>query len=128
MTVDRSRGVLFGADLYVGGRLRYLRQDENLNGIIAGLEQILTYDFDTLLCSHRGLIQPAKEKLALKLEYLEDLRQKARSLHQEGAPLEVIVRRLLGREDFVSYFSGGHFSKKNLIVACLRDNGSAHPV
>jgi glyoxylase-like metal-dependent hydrolase (beta-lactamase superfamily II) len=124
--LDRQRGVLFGADLYVGGRLRYLRQDENLNGIINGLERILGYDFDTLLCSHRGVIQPAKEKLRGKLEYLQELRVKARSLRQKGVSLEAIVHRLLGREDFVSRVSFGHFSKRNLIVACLREDGSVH--
>jgi len=122
--LDHDRGALFGADLYVGGRLRYLRQDENLNGIIAGLRRILTFDFDTLLCSHRGLVPPAKEKLALKLEYLEELRAQARSLEQKEVPVEGIVHRLLGREDFVSYFSLGHFSKRNLIVACLREDGA----
>jgi glyoxylase-like metal-dependent hydrolase (beta-lactamase superfamily II) len=122
--LDRTRGVLFGADLYVGGRLRYLRQDENLNGIVAGLRHILTCDFGTLLCSHRGLVRPAKEKLALKLEYLEELREKARSLQRKEVPPETIARHLLGREDFVSYFSFGHFSKRNLIAACLQEDGS----
>ena len=125
--LDRNRGVLFGADLYVGGRLRYLRRDENLNGIMAALRQAVTLDFDTLLCSHRGVVRSAKEKLAEKLAYLEELRSKTRSLREEGLPLGLTVTRLLGREDSVCYLSRGHFSKRNLIVACLREDGSAEP-
>ena len=125
--LDHSRGLLFGADLYVGGRLRYLRQDENLNGIIASLERILTYDFDTLLCSHRGIVRPAKEKLKAKLDYLEELRATARKLHSDGQSFASITRSLLGPEDFVGAASMGHFSKRNLIVACLRQDGSALP-
>jgi glyoxylase-like metal-dependent hydrolase (beta-lactamase superfamily II) len=123
--LDRNRGVLFGADLYVGGRLRYLRQDENLNGIIASLEQIVEVDFDTLLCSHRGVVQSAREKLRAKLDYLEELRSKALALHAEGIEVEQISLRLLGKEDLVSHLSRGHFSKRNLIVACLQKDGSA---
>lgn len=125
--LDHSRGLLFGADLYVGGRLRYLRQDENLNGIIASLERILTYNFDTLLCSHRGIVRPGKEKLAAKLDHLEELRATARKLHGDGRSIGSITRSLLGAEDFVSAASMGHFSKHNLIVACLRQDGSALP-
>ncbi len=122
--LDRRRGVLFGADLYVGGRLRYLRRDENLSGIISSLERALTYDFDTLLCSHRGIIAPAREKLQQKIDFLEELRATARGLHRQGRSLSAITKRLLGSEDFVSVASLGHFSKRNLIAACLSEDGS----
>ena len=125
--LDRSRGVLFGADLYIGSRLRYLRRDENLNGIISGLERILTFDFDTLLCSHRGIVRPAREKLRAKLDYLRDLRSEALELEHQGTPLASIVTRLLGHEDMVSRFSLGHFSKRNLISACLSKDGAVDP-
>ena len=122
--LDRNRGVLFGADLYVGGRLRYLRRDENLCGIMSSLQRALTYDFDTLLCSHRGIVEPAKERLQAKLDFLEELRATARELRRSGRPLADITRQLLGREDFVGLASLGHFSKRNLIAACLSDDGS----
>ena len=123
--LDRERGVLFGADVYVGSRLRYLRLDENLNGIISGLEHILRFDFDTLLCSHRGIVSPAHGKLRQKLKYLLELRESARSLEHEVLGVERIVRLLLGPEEFLSHFSFGHFSKTNLIHACLDSAGSA---
>lgn len=122
--LDSDRGVLFSADLYIGSHLRYLRIDENLSGIITSLERALTYDFDTLLCSHRGVVQPAKTKLRAKLDSLYELREQARSLAAEGLPLRSIVSRLLGNEDFISAVSRGHFSKRNLIAACLTRDGS----
>jgi glyoxylase-like metal-dependent hydrolase (beta-lactamase superfamily II) len=116
--LDRRRGLLFAADLYVG-KLRYLRRDENLDGIIRSLRRILEYEFDTLLCSHRGIIEPAHEALRDKLDHLVSLRDEARSLAARGLPVGAITKRLLGPEDMISRVSLGHFSKRNLIAQCL---------
>lgn len=116
--LDRRRGVLFGADVFIG-KLRYLRRDENLTGIITGLERILTYDFGTLLCSHRGVVEPAHEALRAKLDHLVSLRDEALALADQGLSVRGIARRLLGPEDAISRLSLGHFSKQNLIAQCL---------
>jgi glyoxylase-like metal-dependent hydrolase (beta-lactamase superfamily II) len=118
--LDRQRGALFAADLYIASRLRYLRKDEDLAGILDSLRRALTVDFDTLLCSHRGVVGNAKKNLRRKLDFLESLCQQAAALGRGGSSLEQITRRLLGPEDLVSRISGGHFSKKNLIGECLR--------
>ncbi|MDH3254057.1 MAG: MBL fold metallo-hydrolase [Acidobacteriota bacterium] len=125
--LDAGRGLLFGADLYVATRLRYLRRDEDLPALMASLRRILDYEFDTLLCSHRGIVEPAKEKLENKLAHLVELRERAHALRAEGCSVDRIVRRLLGPEDMVSRASLGHFSKRNLILGCLTtaDNTTA---
>jgi glyoxylase-like metal-dependent hydrolase (beta-lactamase superfamily II) len=125
--LDRERGVLFGADVYVGRRLRYLRRDENLNGIIVGLERLLTFDFEILLCSHRGVVPSAHQRLRDKLDYLIDLRERATSLGRRGHSAPEITRRLLGAEDLITSLSRGHFSKRNLVLACLDPDGLARP-
>ncbi len=116
--LDRRRGVLFGADVFIG-RLRYLRRDEDLAGIISGLEHVLTYEFGTLLCSHRGVVEPAHEALRAKLDHLVSMRDEAMALSAQGLSVRAITGKLLGPEDMISRASFGHFSKRNLIAQCL---------
>ncbi len=120
-----SRGVLFGADLYVARRQRYLRADEELAGILASLRRALDLDFDTLLCSHRGVVENAHRRLGEKLAYFEELRDRVLQLAGRGWPVGRITRRLLGREGPVALASGLHYSKRNLILGCLRSGEAA---
>ena len=117
--LDRRRRVLFGADLYVGRRQRYLRSDEVLSGILESLRRALDLDFDTLLCSHAGVLENGKERLRLRLEYLEELCAKAAALAAEGVEVAEISRRLLGPEDHIGLMSRLEFSKRNLVAGCL---------
>ncbi|MFQ5349140.1 MAG: MBL fold metallo-hydrolase [Thermoanaerobaculia bacterium] len=117
--VEPRRRVLFGADLYVGRRQRYLRADESLTGILVSLRRALGLEFDTLLCSHRGVVEDGKGRLRARLAYLEELCGRAASLAEEGLEVAEISRRLLGPEDHVGRMSRLRFSKRNLIRGCL---------
>lgn len=118
--LDRERGVLFAADLYVATRLRYLRYDEDLSLHVASLHRALELDFDTLLCSHRGVLTDGKERLRKKIDYLESLAEQAAELAERGLSARRITRELAGREDLVWYVSRGQYSKIHLIRGCLR--------
>jgi glyoxylase-like metal-dependent hydrolase (beta-lactamase superfamily II) len=115
-----ERGWLFSGDAYIASRPRYLRADEDLGQQIESLRRLLALEFDTLLCSHRGVIEEGQGALRRKLDYLEGLRQEARALHAQGLGRAEITRRLLGREGPMRWLTGFHFSKRNLIRACLR--------
>ncbi len=129
--LEPRQGWLFAGDLYVTGRPRYLRSDEDVGQTIASLRRLESLSFDTLLCAHRGSLKKGPERLRKKREYLEELRGAARRRHRAGDTLEVITRALLGREDFLSWFSGFHFSKRNLVRSCLEgvnsETDSNHP-
>jgi len=117
--LERRRRILFGADLYVTRRQRYLRSDESLAGILASLRSALELDFDTLLCAHRGVVEDGKGRLRNRLEYFERLCDQAAALAAKGIELAEISRRLLGPEDYISWMSRLEFSKRNLIAECL---------
>ncbi len=125
--LDRERRLLFAADLYLGRRLRYLRADEDLDGILASLRRCLDADFDTLLCSHRGIVPDAKAALAEKLENLLALRAEVHRHAASGEPVRRVTRRLLGPEDALSWLSALHFSKRNLVRACLTPSPTTSP-
>ncbi len=114
-----ERGWLFSGDLFVAALPRYLRSDEDFPEQLKSIRSILEHEFDTVFCAHRGVVANGRLAFRRKLEYLETLRLRARRLHQEGREVPEITRLLLGKEDFLSWFSGGHFRKSNLIKACL---------
>lgn len=117
--LDPERGWLFAGDLYISSKTRYLRQDEDLRAEIESLRRIVAYDFETVFCSHRGVVRSGKEALRRKLEFLESLCEQVAHLRAEGRSLQEIKRRLVGREDLMTWITGYHFSKANLIAACF---------
>jgi glyoxylase-like metal-dependent hydrolase (beta-lactamase superfamily II) len=117
--LERERGWLFAGDLYIAARTRLLRQDEDLGAEIASLRRVLGCDFDTLFCAHRGVLGDGKTVLRRKLDFLESLCQQVADLHGQGRSVPEITRVLLGREGLMTLVTGYHFSKRNLIAACL---------
>ncbi|PNU19611.1 MBL fold metallo-hydrolase [Geothermobacter hydrogeniphilus] len=118
--LEAEHGWLFSGDLFVGDRTRFLRQDEGLGELLQSLRKILTCDFQTLFCAHRGVVKDGKRAISAKLQHLESLCDSSRELYRQGLPPAEISRRLLGREELVSLVTGYHFSKRNLIRACLQ--------
>lgn len=114
-----ERGWLFSADLYVASRIKYGRPEDRLHQEIESLRRVLALPFGQLFCSHRGPVENGRQALSQKLDYLIGLREEAQSLRARGWSIAAIQRQLLGREDLVSYLSGFHFCKRNLIRACL---------
>ena len=120
-----ERGWLFSGDLYIAARTRYLRRDESVDLQIASLRRVLKLDFETLLCSHRGVLEEGRQLLERKLDYLAALRDKARELRARGLEVYEISRLLLGREGWMRRFTRAHFSKENLIESCLEGAGTS---
>ena len=117
--LEPDRGWLFTGDLYIAARVRFLRADEQLDPEIASLRLVSKLDFETVFCAHRGRVDDGRAAVLRKLDFLEELRGKVRRLHDEGRSVAEISRMLLGRETLISWFTGHHFSKRNLIQACL---------
>lgn len=123
--LEPNRGWLFSGDLFIGANTRYLRADEDYDGILRSLRLCLSHDFDVVFCAHRGIVRDGRAAIQAKLDALEALREQSRRLQQQGQSLREITRRLLGREDLVTWLSHGHFSKKNLIRGSLTGHGAS---
>jgi glyoxylase-like metal-dependent hydrolase (beta-lactamase superfamily II) len=118
--LEPDRGWLFAGDLFIASKILYLRRDEDLAVMLESLRLIQRYDFDTVFCSHRGIVPDGKKALKKKLDNLEALCEQAGSLYRAGNDSGAITRQLLGKESLASWISGGDFTKRNLIEACLR--------
>ena len=124
----KERGYLFSGDLYLSKSLTHMRVDENLQQLMESIVKVLQYEFDVLLCSHRGIVSDGHSALTQKLNNLKELCQQAQELHKQGTAEPEIVKQLLGPEDLVSWISRYILSKRNLIrQATMVDLSSLAP-
>jgi len=115
----RERGWLLSADLYIANHLKFLRIDEHIPTIIDSTKRVLGYDFETILCPHKGIVEQGKQRLAEKVDFLINLAGETQNLHGQGYSDREITRKLLGKENLMSLLSGYNFSKINLVRSCL---------
>jgi glyoxylase-like metal-dependent hydrolase (beta-lactamase superfamily II) len=117
--LEPHRSWLFTGDLYIASKPRFMRVDENVDDEIESLRRVLDMEFGTLFCAHRGIVADGPEAIRAKLDYLVSLRERVRELRREGRSISEITRLLLGREKLMSFITLFHFSKRNLVRACL---------
>lgn len=115
--LEPHRGWVFSGDLYVASKPKYALSWEDPNQEIESLRHLLTHDFQTVFCSHRGILEDGRAAIARKLNYLLALREQVRHYRQTGDSMKDIKKRLMGRETFLFYFSFGEYSKSNYIRA-----------
>lgn len=116
---DEERRWLFSGDLFVHERVRYWRRDELPLQIVASLRRVLALEPLFMVCSHAGFVTDPQPRLRRKIEAIEQTEERVRELRGRGWPVARISRELLGREGFMTYFSRGEFSKRNLVRALL---------
>ncbi|XP_004344268.2 hypothetical protein CAOG_06647 [Capsaspora owczarzaki ATCC 30864] len=128
MTVmfDPARGHLFSGDLFVTSKPLMMRNDEDVNDEIASLRRVLSLDWNTLFCAHRGFVSDGKKLLQQRLDHFLEMRAKATELNHQGLSHRAIASKLFGKEEALYYLSRGHFSKKHLVEGLL--SAPHHPV
>lgn len=114
-----QEGWLFGGDLFLMERAKYVRRIDDVAQWMASLRAILTYDFDLLFCGHAGRVPNAKEAIRRKIAYWEEIGEKARAMAAQGHRPQAIRHALLGSEGILTYWSRGRFAKLNLIEQLL---------
>lgn len=120
----RERGWLFTGDLFLAERLRFLRADEDLTGLIASLEVAAALPAETVFCAHRGPVRGGVAALRRKAQHLTALRESIRDGLARGRSQVELTRRLVGREGYLSLLSAGHFSARNFVRAVARGAGA----
>jgi glyoxylase-like metal-dependent hydrolase (beta-lactamase superfamily II) len=124
---ERERGWLFTGDLFLAERLRYLRADEDLAALIASLDRVSALPARQVFCAHRGLVRGGVDALRRKRDHLVAWRDRARELLAEGLPEREVARRVVGREGFLTWFSGGRFAARNFVRAAREVRPSSSP-
>lgn len=119
---EQREGWLFGGDLFLHERARYLRPTEDARVILESLYRVLALRPRRLFCGHAGVVEDACGALERKIAYWEELAERAQALRAAGHSLHAIRDELLGAEGWMGRATGGDFSKINLIRSLLGEN------
>ena len=114
-------GWLFTGDAYVGGRDRALRAGFNIHQIIDSLKKLAELPAGRLFPASGSVVPNPAAALASKIAYLEETRQKVRTLHAQGRSASQIRDALFGREMAIAYVTLGDFSGLNLVRSYLAE-------
>lgn len=117
---NREKKWMFGGDLFVQSTPKSLFAFESVPTIIDSLKKILTYDFQTYICSHAGVILQGRKAIEKKLNYLEDVQHKVLSLHESGLSQKEIREKLFPKRHPMHYFSLFENSPKHIINSILQ--------
>ncbi len=116
-----QKGWLFTGDLFITTRPRIVRKVEDPLQEMESLRRVLRYDFQEIFCSHRGILKNGRRLLQEKLDFLETIYGETARLLAQGRSIPTITRQLLGNEGLLSWITGFHFARQNLIEAFARD-------
>ena len=120
--LDQREGRVFTGDLYVRDKTSVIMRQENLPVLMESLRRLLTRDFDTVFCSHSGVIENGYQRIQQKLAHLEELRGQVLHLHSLGLGIKEIHRRMYPKRLPITYFSGGEFSTYYIVRSLIEDN------
>jgi len=121
-----QEGWLFTGDLFITTRPRIIRKVEDPLEEMNSLRRVLKYEFQVIFCSHRGVQKRGRQLLQEKLQFLEEIYHQTAHLLKKGKSTAEISRQLLGTEGLLTWITGFHFAKKNLIEAFAREILNSH--
>jgi len=111
---------LFTGDLFMGRQVKYFRPHENFTQTLHSLRELASREVGDLFCAFKGHIPDGKAALLAKIAQMEGLQAETLRLRDEGLTPKKIRNRLLGKEDKMTFFTGGDFSKIHVIESILK--------
>ncbi|MBC7790255.1 MAG: MBL fold metallo-hydrolase [Anaerolineae bacterium] len=121
---DADRETLFAADLFLGVKVRVARPGEDPRALARSLRAAAALQPRTMFDAHRGLVENPVSALNAKADWLDGMVAAIDSKIAAGQSDAAITREVLGKEDYVGYFSGGDLSKRNFVRAVRATIGS----
>lgn len=117
---NKEKGWMFGGDLYIQPTPKSLFAFESVPEIITSLKKILTYDFETYICSHAGVKINGRQAIENKLGYLEKVQLQVQSLHNQGMDPHAIRQKLFPKSHPMHYLSFFENSPRHLVNSILK--------
>src|SRR6185312_5639646 len=102
---NREKKWMFSGDLFVQSTQKSLFAFESVPEIIKSLKKLLTYEFETLICSHAGVIREGRKAIEKKLNFLQSVQQEVGMFHQKGLSPKEIRKKLFPKSHPMHYFS-----------------------
>lgn len=118
---------LFSADAFIGGQERAWTPEFEMFGVISSLRTLAALRPQKMFPGSGRVRRTPLPELHGKIGQLLGLCRDVAQLDELGLPTSEIVRRLLGGEPRIRFWTQGHFSGANLIEACRRYNAIFDP-
>jgi glyoxylase-like metal-dependent hydrolase (beta-lactamase superfamily II) len=125
---DETTGTLFGADLFLGVKVRVAHLNENPRELVRSLRAAAALGPDRLFDAHRGLVPRPAQALGAKAEWLEETIGRIDALADSGVSDAEIRRRVLPGRDAVDVVSRGDYTRLNFVRAVRRTQDGAPSV
>ena len=118
---DEETGRLFSGDLFLATKTKLIMDTESVPVMISSIRELLTFDFETIFCSHAGYLHNGRRLLKQKLDYLVTIYGEVDGLYAEGISIEEIDRRLFPKRYPIVEISKGEFNSINIILSIIED-------
>lgn len=120
---EQQRGWLFSGDLFVGGKDRALRLDNDIYQIIASLKRIAALQLTRIFPGSARIRDYPRQEILDKINYLEEIGDRVVALHKRGLNARAISRQVFGRPLLIEFATMGDFTRLGLVNSYLRGKG-----
>jgi len=118
---DAGEGAIYTGDLFVTPKTKLCLRWENACEVMDSLEKLLELDFQTVFCSHAGIIKNGRELLKMKLDYLENLQGEVLQLHNSGWDIGSIAKKYFPKTAILKYLSFNEWSSEHLVKSLIEN-------
>jgi glyoxylase-like metal-dependent hydrolase (beta-lactamase superfamily II) len=114
---DAARETLFGADLFLGVRVRVTHPwpREDVRAEVTALRRVIALRPKRYFDAHRGLVPDPVSQLTAKVHWLEHTIAEVDALIARGWSDAAVVRRVFGGEESWSFLTGFDYSRRNFV-------------
>jgi glyoxylase-like metal-dependent hydrolase (beta-lactamase superfamily II) len=120
--VEREQGWCFSGDIFITGRPKVIRADEDVSGLISSMLLLAGLPTERLILftSMGKIIPDGRQALEDCVQYFKEIADQARCLADRGMSIEEIRAELFGEGSSLGALTGGHFSTDNLVASLLK--------
>jgi glyoxylase-like metal-dependent hydrolase (beta-lactamase superfamily II) len=111
---------LMSGDLYLGHKVRVAHPHEDVRGLVPSLRLAAALGPARMFDAHRGPVERPAEALLAKAAWHEATIAAVDAMIADGLDDRTIVRRALGGESAVGWFSGGDYGRRNFVRSLRR--------
>jgi endoribonuclease LACTB2 len=118
---NRQHGYLFTGDLFITPKPKVVLMDENVLDTIDSLQKVLTYDFETMICHHAGIVENGRALIQMKLDYLMNVQHQVRHFMQQGKDVFEITAELFPKVYPITQHSNSEWSALHMVRVFMNE-------
>jgi endoribonuclease LACTB2 len=120
-----ASATLISGDLYLGHKVRVAHPHEDVRALVPSLRLAAALGPERMFDAHRGPVESPADALLAKAAWHEETIGAVDAMIAAGLDDRTIVRRALGGESAVGWFSGGDYARTNFVRSLRRGVASS---